>query len=164
MCKPWKGCSSSDSAQIHAKVISAADQPGQHRLEADKWDWCKSFCSPLVRNRPERVRLRSIRDRKLCWAWDLFAECFCPFYVCVVRQFTRDCEMANSSYRMDYMPHMSHRPDAVMCQRAFRRSEVWDKFISLCITKHHQHNSAQITFGFDAGRQAYIDVKRQTPT
>uniref|UniRef100_A0A8C2JH38 Si:ch211-226m7.4 n=1 Tax=Cyprinus carpio TaxID=7962 RepID=A0A8C2JH38_CYPCA len=37
--------------------------------------------------------------------------------------FTRDCEMANSSYRMDYMPHMSHRPDAVMCQRAFRRSE-----------------------------------------
>ncbi|XP_052425957.1 cilia- and flagella-associated protein 107-like [Carassius gibelio] len=37
--------------------------------------------------------------------------------------FTQDCEMANSSYRMDYMPHMPHRPDAVMCQRAFRRSE-----------------------------------------
>ncbi|XP_043108623.1 uncharacterized protein C1orf158 homolog isoform X1 [Puntigrus tetrazona] len=37
--------------------------------------------------------------------------------------FSRDSETVNSSYRMDYTPHTSHRPDAVMCQRAFHRSE-----------------------------------------
>uniref|UniRef100_A0A672M880 Si:ch211-226m7.4 n=1 Tax=Sinocyclocheilus grahami TaxID=75366 RepID=A0A672M880_SINGR len=37
--------------------------------------------------------------------------------------FTRDCETANSSYRMDYTPHRSHKPNVVMCQRALRSSE-----------------------------------------
>ncbi|XP_050978237.1 LOW QUALITY PROTEIN: cilia- and flagella-associated protein 107 [Labeo rohita] len=36
--------------------------------------------------------------------------------------FTRDCETANSSYRMDYTPHMSYRPDVVTFQRS-RSSE-----------------------------------------
>ncbi|XP_073681588.1 cilia- and flagella-associated protein 107 [Garra rufa] len=38
--------------------------------------------------------------------------------------FTRDCETANSSYRMDYTPHMSYsRPNVVTCQRTLRSSE-----------------------------------------
>ncbi|XP_026117117.1 uncharacterized protein C1orf158-like [Carassius auratus] len=37
--------------------------------------------------------------------------------------FTRDCKTANSSYRVDYTPHRSHRPNVVMCKRPLRSSE-----------------------------------------
>ncbi|XP_051957813.1 cilia- and flagella-associated protein 107 [Xyrauchen texanus] len=38
-------------------------------------------------------------------------------------QFTRECKTANSTNRLDYTPHMLHRPDAVVRRKALRRSE-----------------------------------------
>lgn len=120
MFKPWKGNSSSDSAQIYAKVISVTDQLGQHRLEADKWDWCKMCCSPLVRNRPERVHLRSIRDRELCWAWDLFAECFC---VCVCGETVRS-RVQDSKQLKQAGLHAPHVAQARCCHAAKGSSQI----------------------------------------
>ncbi|XP_059393815.1 cilia- and flagella-associated protein 107-like isoform X2 [Carassius carassius] len=57
--------------------------------------------------------------------------------------FTQDCEMANSSYRMDYMPNMPQRHDAVMCQRAFRRSELFshhDVLSSHCLVSQYDES------------------------
>ncbi len=142
-------------------MINTADQPGQHRLEADKWDWCKSFCSPLVRNRPERVHLRSIRGRKLCWAWDLFAECFCLSYVCgeTVYSGLRDGE--------EHLQDGLHTPPVTQARcchvpKGFSQIRGLGQIHSVhaSFIKHHKHNSEQITFGFNAGRQAFTDVKR----
>lgn len=121
MFKPWKGCSSSDSDQIYAKVISAADQLGQHSLEAHKWDWCKSCCSPLVRNRPERAHLRSIRDRELCWAWDLFTECFS---VCVCGETVRS-RVQDSKQHQQAGLHAPNVAQARCCHAAKGSSQIW---------------------------------------
>nr|XP_009304375.1 uncharacterized protein C1orf158 homolog isoform X2 [Danio rerio] len=43
-------------------------------------------------------------------------------------QFARECKTANSSNRLDYIPHMLHRPDVVMRRKALRRSETLNRF------------------------------------
>ncbi|XP_056107363.1 cilia- and flagella-associated protein 107 [Rhinichthys klamathensis goyatoka] len=38
-------------------------------------------------------------------------------------QFARECKTANSTNRLDYTPHMLHRPDVAMRRKALHRSE-----------------------------------------
>ncbi len=130
-------------------------------LVSTDWRQTNGIDAVLVRNRPERVHLRSIRVRKVCWAWDLFAECFCLSYVCgeTVYSGLRDGE--------EHLQDGLHAPlvtQARCCHvpKGFSQIRGLGQIPSdhASFIKHHKHKSEQITFGFNAGRQAFTDVKR----
>ncbi|XP_051767671.1 cilia- and flagella-associated protein 107 [Ctenopharyngodon idella] len=69
-------------------------------------------------------------------------------------QFARECKTANSSNRLDYTPHMLHRPDVVMRRKALHRSEGFPK--RMLLSHHDVPSSHYLVSLYDEsyGRQA----------